>query len=85
MPKYRNDSHGRVAISGSELLKLLVRGRGYTVLSVNGDHVVLFDGKHRTTVPISGKREELGQHTLSEILGQTDLTKEQVLSLRKRL
>ena len=69
------------AVSGRELIKALRRA-GFVVLRQKGSHVAmekrLVDGYWRTVVPL---HREIRPGTLSDILNQTGLTKEELAEL----
>ncbi|MDE1854973.1 MAG: type II toxin-antitoxin system HicA family toxin [Candidatus Micrarchaeota archaeon] len=85
MPKYRHNGNSRLVISGKEMVSVL-DSLGYDVVRVKGDHLIMKErnGPHLTQVEIGGRSRELGQHNLSEILRQTDLTKDKIIWALKK-
>lgn len=64
-------------LSGAELIALLQRN-GFEVVRQRGSHVSLRKDAYRTVVPL---HDELAIGTLSDILKQTGLTRDDLLRL----
>ncbi|MDE1828172.1 MAG: type II toxin-antitoxin system HicA family toxin [Candidatus Micrarchaeota archaeon] len=67
----------RLVIKDRELLKILTKRFGFTVLRQKGSHVRLSDGGHRVTIPLHNR--ELKEGTLHAILEQAGISKEELI------
>ncbi len=84
MPKFRNDSNGRLVVSRKDMVKALT-SLGYYPVRMSGDHLIMKEhgGQHMTGVAVSGIKE-LGQGEMSRILNDTGQTKEDIIWALKR-
>lgn len=63
--------------SDVDVLKILTKYYGYSIIRQKGSHIILKDGLgHRVTVPYHNK--ELSQYTLHQILKETGLSREEI-------
>ena len=67
-------------ISGHDLIQALQKA-GFQIVRRKGSHVTLHKGSYRTVVPLHG---ELARGTISGILKQCGLTRDDLIALLKK-
>lgn len=67
----------RLVIKDADLLRILTKYYGYKAIRQKGSHIFLTDGKHYTTIPYHNR--ELREGIIHKILGDVELTKEDII------